>query len=77
MLCYIYKHTSVKIKPELQENILKFGYGIDYNYEGMLAHSFDRFYVVTKFILHTMDDLKLSLINYDKDCMYLNDLDDD
>ena len=23
-----------------------------------------------------MDDLKLSLINYDKDCEYLNDLDD-
>ena len=24
----------------------------------MLAHSFDRFYVVTKFILPTLDDLK-------------------
>ena len=43
----------------------------------MLAHSFDRFYVVTKFILPMMDDLKLSLINYDKDCKYLNYLDDD
>ena len=46
-------------------------------HEGMLAHSFDRFYVVTKFILPMMDNLKLSLINYDKDCKYLNDLDDD
>ena len=34
-------------------------------YEGMIAHSFNRFYVVTKFILLTMDDLKLSPINYD------------
>ena len=42
----------------------------------MLAHLFDRFYVVTKFILPMMDDLKLSLIYYDKDCKYLNDLDD-
>ena len=42
----------------------------------MLAHLFDRFYVVAKFILAMMDDLKLSLINYDKDCKYLNDLDD-
>ena len=42
----------------------------------MLAHLFDRFYVVTKFILPMMDDLTLSLINYDKECKYLNDLDD-
>ena len=41
----------------------------------MLAHAFDRFYVVTKLILPTIDDLKFSLINYDKDCKYLNDLD--
>ena len=76
LLCYIYKYTSIEIKPELQKNILKFGYGINYKYEGMLAHSFDRFYVVTKFILPTMDDLKLSPINYDKECKYLDDLDD-
>ena len=42
----------------------------------MLAHSFDRFYVVTKFILPTLDDLKLSPIRYDKECTYLQDLDD-
>ena len=39
----------------------------------MLAHSFDRFYVVTKFILPTLDDLKLSLIKYDKECKYIGD----
>ena len=42
----------------------------------MLAHSFDRFYVVTKFILPTLDDLRLSPIKYDKECNYLHDLDD-
>ena len=41
----------------------------------MLAHSFDRFYVVTKFILPTLDDLKLSPIKYDKECNYLHNLD--
>ena len=40
----------------------------------MLAHSFDRFYVLTKFILPTMDDLKLSQINYDKEYKYLENL---
>ena len=44
---------------------------------GMLAHSFDRFYVITKFVLPTLDDLKLSPIKYDKECKYLRNLDDE
>ena len=52
----IYRYTSIEIKPELKKNILKFSYGINYKYEGMLAHSFDRFYVVTKFILPSFKD---------------------
>ena len=55
-------YSSVEIRPELQKNILRFGYGINYKYEGMLAHSFERFCV---------DDLKLSLIRYDKECKYI------
>ena len=51
--------TGIKIKLEFQRNILKFGYGINYKYEGMLAHSFDRFYIVTKFILPSIGDITL------------------
>ena len=47
LICYFYQSTSTKIELELKKNILNFGYGINYKYEGMLAHSFDRFYVVT------------------------------
>ena len=65
----------MEIKPELQKKILKFGYGINYKYEGMLAHSFDRCHVITKYILPTLDDLKLSPIRYDKECNYLRKLD--
>ena len=43
--CYICRYTSVEIMPELKKNIFKFGYGINFKYEGMLTHSFDRFYV--------------------------------
>ena len=57
-------------------NVLKFGHGINYKYEGMLAHAFDRFYVVTKYILPTMNDWNLSPIKYDKECQYLQDLGD-
>ena len=42
----------------------------------MLVHSFDRFYLVIKFILPTLDNLKLSPIKYDKECKYICDLDD-
>ena len=60
IICCIYRYTSIEIKPELNKNILKFGNGINYKYEGMLAHSFHRFYVVTKFILPTASDINFS-----------------
>ena len=66
----------MEIKPELQKNILRFGYSINYKYDGILGHSFERFYVVTKFILPMLDDLKLSPIGYDEDCKYIRKLDD-
>ena len=56
----------------MKKNILNFGYGIHYKYECMLAHSFDRFYVVTKFILPSIGDLKFSKLNYDSTCAYLD-----
>ena len=62
----------INIKPELQRNILKFDYGINYKYECMLAHSFDRFYIVTKFILPTIEDIKFSRLNYDNTFTYMN-----
>ena len=36
----------------------------------MLAHSFDRFYVVTKFMLPTIGDLKFSKLDFDYTCTY-------
>ena len=54
LLCLSSRYSSVEIGLELQKKILKFGYGINYKYEGMLTHSFDRLYVVTKFILPTL-----------------------
>ena len=64
--CCICKHASVEIMPELKKNTLDFGYGINFKYGGMLAHSFDRIYVVTKFILLTISDVKFSTIIFDQ-----------
>ena len=37
----------------------------------MLTHSFDRFFVATKFILSTIQDLKFSTLNFNDKCEYL------
>ena len=63
---------GIEISLELQKNILKFGYSINYRYGGMLAHSFDRFYIVTKFTLPSMGDIKFSKLNFDHTCTYMN-----
>ena len=63
---------SIEIKLEMQRNNLKLGYGINYKYEGMLAHSFDRFYIVIKFILPSIADIQFSKLNYDHTYMYIN-----
>ena len=39
----------------------------------MIAHSFNSFYAVTKFILPTMEDLKFSMLNFDVKCEYLQE----
>ena len=73
LFCIIFKFyigAAIAIRPELQRNILNFGYGINYKYEGMLAHSFDRFYVVTKFMLPMIGDLKFSKLQFYYTCAY-------
>ena len=57
--------------PELKKNVLNFGYGTNFKYEGMLTHSFDRFYVVTKFEMPKIDDLKLTTFTFDFACKHL------
>ena len=48
IIMVIFMSKGIKFNLELQKNILKFGYGINYKYVGILAHLFDRFYIVTK-----------------------------
>ena len=72
IICCICEYTSVDIMPELKINILNYGHGMNFKYEGMLSHSFDRFYVVTKFVLPTIKDLKFSPIEFYSNCSYLD-----
>ena len=51
---------AIDMMPELKRNILNFGYGVNFKYEGMLSHSFDRFYVVTKFEISKLEYLRFT-----------------
>ena len=72
LLIFVYGISAVDIMPELKKNILNFGYGVNFKYEGMLSHSFDRFDILTKFELPKTQDLKLATFGFDFECSYAN-----
>ena len=39
---------AVDVMPELKKNVLNFRYGVNFKFEGMLTHSYDRFYFSSK-----------------------------
>ena len=72
LLFCVYKDLAIDIMPELKKNVLKVGYGVNFKYEGMLSHSFDRFYVVTKFELPKIKDLRLTTFSFNLTCKHFN-----
>ena len=56
---------------ELKHNISTFGYGVNFWYEGMLSHSFDRFSVVMKIEIPEVSDLNLTLFQFDYNCSHV------
>ena len=42
IILYVSGNSAVSIMPELKHNTLRFGYGVNFRYEGMLhTHSID------------------------------------
>ena len=66
------KILVVDIKPELKSNVLNITCRASLKYEGMLYHSHDRFYVVTKYEIPKVQDLKLTTFTFDLTCEHLN-----
>ena len=56
---------TVDVMPELKKNVLDLGYGVNFKYEGMLTHSFDRFYVVGKYEIPKIENLKFTTFSFD------------
>ena len=72
LLLIVYDSFSIDIMFKLKRNILNFGYGVSFKYKGMLSHSFDQFYIVTKFELQKTKDLRLATFKFDFECSYAN-----
>ena len=73
----VYSTSAVSIMPELKQNVLRFGYGVNFRYEGMLAHSFDRFYVVTRIEIPKVSDLNLTVFQFDYNCSHVTHIEKD
>ena len=69
--------SAVSIMPELKHNVLRFGCRVNFRYEGMLAHSFDRFYVVTRIEIPKVLDLNLTLFQFDYNCSHVTNIEKD
>ena len=54
--------------PQHKRNIFNIEQGINFKCEGMLSNSFNRFNVVTKYILPAIEDVKFLQINFDSEC---------
>ena len=63
--------SAISIMSELKHNILRFGYRVNFRYEDMLSHSFDRFYVVTKIEIPNVSDLNLTMFQFDYNCSHV------
>ena len=78
LLCVLVCDTSaVSIMPELKQNVLRFGYRVNFRYEGILAHSFDRFYVVTRIEIPKVSDLNLTVFQFDYNCSHVAHIEKD
>ena len=67
----LHKAFMIDMIPKLKKSVLNFRYGANFKYEGMLIHSFDRFYIVTKYKIPKVEHLQLTTFTFDLMCNHL------
>ena len=74
MVILISRHEvlAINVMLELKKNVLNFRYSVNFKYEGMLTHSFDRFYVVDKYKIPKIENLEFTTFSFDLTCNHLN-----
>ena len=66
------KVLMIDVMTELKKKILNFRYSANFKYEGMLTHSFDRFYVVANYKIPKVEHLQFTTFSFDLTCNHLN-----
>ena len=69
--------SAVSIMPELKQHVSRFGYRVNFRYEGILAHLFDRFYVVTTIEIPKVSDLNFTVFQFDYNCSHVAHIEKD
>ena len=71
-LISLHKVFMIDAMPELKKNVLNFRYSVNFKYEAMLTHSFDRFNVVAKYEIPKVEHLQFTTFMFDLMCNHLN-----
>ena len=71
-LILLHKVFTIDMMPELKRNVLNFRYGVNFKYEGMVTHSFDRFYVLAKYKMPKVECFQFTTFAFDLTCNHLN-----
>ena len=71
-LILLHKVFMIDVIPELKKYVSNFGYIANFKCEGMLTHSFDRFYVVAKYEIPKVEHLQCTTFTFDLMHNHLN-----
>ena len=66
--------SQPEISSDLFLNRLNRSFGINYKYNGLLHHSIDRVWIVTKVALPKLEDIHFPDIAFDPDCTFVKGL---
>ena len=72
ILIPMHEVLATNVMPELKKNVLNSRYGANFKYEGMLTLSFDRLYVVAKYEIPKIENVKFTTFSFDLMCNHLN-----
>ena len=66
--------SQPQTSSDLFLNRLNMSFGINYKYNGLLHHSIDRVWIVTKVALPKLEDIHFPDIAFDSDCAFVKSL---
>ena len=65
VLIPLHEVLTIDVMPALKKNVLNFRYSANFKYEGMLTHLFNMFYVVAKYEIPKIENLKFTTFSFD------------